>query len=216
MRVAFYILIGAIAGTVVYLYMSSKKESVDIVMLGDSHVELVDSLGGTNWSSLLNQKSIKTLGFSGYTSDLLINGQGAPLQSALDLSPKQVVLVIGANDVDKRVPIDVAMRNIKHICTALRDAKIEVIVCTVPPVTGEYNETIGEGDFQERAIEFNKVVAAFCKRESIEIFDLHALLIGGNTVQGSVLPDAFSADGIHLNPAGYQIWGKALRDFMGK
>lgn len=189
---------------------------VDVVVLGDSHVELVDSLGGSNWGALLNQQSIATLGFSGYTSELLINGQGSPLESTLNLKPKQVILVIGANDVDKHVPIKIFMRNIEIICTALRNADIDVIVHTVPPVTREYDLTIGGGDFQDHAIEFNTELISFCKRKSIKIFDLHALLIDEHASNSVALPESLSTDGIHLNQSGYRIWSNSLRAFLNK
>jgi lysophospholipase L1-like esterase len=59
-------------------------------------------------------------------------GLGPQVQRAIEHKPVLAIILIGANDVTHRVRVPVAVRHLAKAVTNLREAGVEVVVCTCP------------------------------------------------------------------------------------
>ena len=80
--------------------------SSDIIFLGNSITN------GAEWAELFKNKHVKNRGISGDTSDRLLERLEC---NALNISPKNLVILIGTNDIGIGVPTEYTLKNIKEI-----------------------------------------------------------------------------------------------------
>lgn len=197
--------------TTYWVFGDVMKEKAAIVILGDSHVHQIDGVTNLSWSEALQGHDVIGLGFNGYTSGLLLDGQHHPLQSAIDREPELVVIVIGANDAGNWIDSESTMKNIRIIREKLAGNSIEVMFTTIPPVSDDFNNLYGKGHLNNDIETLNNRIKAFCKESSCHIFDLHALLTKNNSDDTICLNKEYTVDGLHLSQKGYKIWYDGLR-----
>ena len=80
--------------------------SSDIIFLGNSITN------GAEWAELFKNKHVKNRGISGDTSDRLLERLEC---NALNINPKNLVILIGTNDIGIGVPTEYTLKNIKEI-----------------------------------------------------------------------------------------------------
>ena len=80
--------------------------SSDIIFLGNSITN------GAEWAELFKNKHVKNRGISGDTSDRLLERLEC---NALNISPKNLVILIGTNDIGIGLPTEYTLNNIKEI-----------------------------------------------------------------------------------------------------
>jgi len=177
---------------------SVSRDQGAVVFAGDSITE--------QWSTLSKDfPGLKTVnrGISGDTSGgLLLRFQ----QDVLSGRPSAVVILIGTNDLPANVPPRRIAACIRRMVEKTeKNCGIPVVVCHVLPRARE------PGRFPETIRELNGLIDLLAtSRKNVQVCDAFAPLADAD---GSVRKDC-SADGLHLNAAGYGVLAEALRPFL--
>jgi lysophospholipase L1-like esterase len=163
-----------------------------IVMLGDSHTELVD------WDAAIPGKTeLRNRGMSWDTSE----GVLARMEEIVLSQPKAVFLLIGTNDVWTPAPPSVTVSNISSIVDLIRKRSPDtlIIVQTVFPMR--------DGEEPNDKIRAINTLLKFRNLDwEATLIDPHARLADAN----GRLVIAYTDDGLHLNAAGKAVWSELL------
>jgi lysophospholipase L1-like esterase len=122
----FFFLLFIVGVTTYWISQDFVHKNRDVVILGDSHVNLIETITDSTWQQLLVDVDVIGLGFNGYTSSQLLSGEYSPLRRAIEYRPKHVIVVIGANDVGNEVDPDLTLRNIAAIHEAFSNTSSQV------------------------------------------------------------------------------------------
>jgi uncharacterized protein YhfF/lysophospholipase L1-like esterase len=161
----------------------------DMLFIGDSHVQ------GMNMALL--GAPVVNLGIGGDTSLGILRRleHYKSVQRA-----KAVVLAFGLNDLNYR-KVDAIARNTRSILDAI---SAPVVLSAVFPV--DERKVRSRPEFRNAAInEINAALATECKAGCTFAPVPDALVGGGGNLK------LHEGDGIHLSPAGYQVWARALQ-----
>jgi lysophospholipase L1-like esterase len=126
-------------------------------------------------------------------------------EDVLDLNPSGIVLLIGGNDLSALQPVDQTSRNIKRMLDAIQthNAKLPVILCTLPP-----RDSAQAPIKHSELIKLNASIKTLAARyENVELLDLYPLFA---TADGKLQAELFTADRLHISPAGYKVLKDAL------
>lgn len=152
-----------------------------VVMLGDSLT------AGVPWSEATSCSAVANYGFDGDTSA----GVLYRLNEIILLKPRTVFLLVGANDIIKRIPTAETAANVRTIVERLSAEGIAVNVHPVLPFV----------DAGERVANLNQALTeALSETEartiplSVDLSDLR--------------------DGLHLAPSGFAKWHEAIKPIL--
>jgi lysophospholipase L1-like esterase len=180
-----------------------KKEAVvpgKIVFLGNSITE------GGKWKQLLKDSTIINRGISGDNTF----GVLARLNEVLKLKPASLFVLIGTNDLSKKIPDEAIIENIFTIVSKIKagSPKTKIFIQSILPV----NETIEQFPQQfNNAMHINTIndqLQRYADRLRYTYVDLYGKFIDS---QGR-LDAKYTFDGLHLNAAGYQRWVETLKE----
>jgi lysophospholipase L1-like esterase len=125
--------------------------------------------------------------------------------SVMALAPRQVVLMIGVNDiVFAGTPAADLGQGLERLMAGLATGRAPVLVQAVLPVRGRH------GPHNARITIFNRELRAAAQRQGFAWLDLTAAF---SDSQGQLRAE-LAADDIHLNPAGYALWAEGLRKHL--
>lgn len=189
---------------------SAAPGTIRYVALGDSYTigtsvdeserwpnQLVDELAGS-----VGLELVSNLGINGYTSAQLID-QELPQLDALD--PDFVTVLIGVNDVVRRVPADAYRANMSKIFDFLleRLPANRILVVSTPDYTRTPQGAAFGDPVQQRA-----EIAAFnaIERELAEARGIAFVDISGVADRADVEPDLVADDGLHPSGTQYARW----------
>ena len=161
----------------------------DTVFLGDSITE------GGAWHELFPFSNVRNRGIGGDTT----TGVMARLDQITRGRPKQVFLLIGANDLRLGTSPNVVVTNILAIVAQIHKAspQTQIFVQSVLP-SAQY--------FQESAEVLNAALAAAVAGKANWV-NLYPLFLDG---AGVSIDDSLSNDELHLHGRGYQVWRDAI------
>jgi lysophospholipase L1-like esterase len=162
----------------------------EIVMLGDSLTEM------GIWDELLEGPSVVNRGIAGDDSAGVLRR----LPEVLGRNPRVLCLEIGSNDLQKEVPMERVIENIRAIAATASQAGVFVILQSVPFVIAGYRP-----DINDAVKRLNHRLRDLADGERMRFFDLNAIL-----ADGEALDPRNSFDGLHLNVRGYLLWTAAL------
>jgi lysophospholipase L1-like esterase len=180
-----------------------KKEAVvpgKIVFLGNSITE------GGKWKQLLKDSTIINRGISGDNTF----GVLARLNEVVKLKPASLFVLIGTNDLSKKIPDEAIIENIFTIVSKIKagSPKTKIFIQSILPV----NETIEQFPQQfNNAMHINTIndqLQRYADRLRYTYVDLYGKFIDS---QGR-LDAKYTFDGLHLNAAGYQRWVETLKE----
>ena len=137
-----------------------------------------------------------------------INGQTTPQmllrfrQDVIDLDPKAVVILGGANDIAGNTgpsSIEMIMDNIESMVQLAQANDIEVVLCSVLPA----NRYGWAPDVKpaDTIIELNRQIKAYAEANRIVYVDFYTPLVDNQ----KGLNDAYGRDGVHPTIDGYKI-----------
>lgn len=163
-----------------------------VVFIGDSHIEQCE------WKEVFPEMDLANRG---------IGGEGtASLHARLDVAVKPgtrlVVLQIGINDLLTGLETDAVFEDYQSLILDLKAKECEV-VATLPFYT-RYVPAVNE-----KVEDLNRKLHDWLTKEGVTVLDLNSELSQDKTLRQGV-----TLDGVHLNPAGYQIWIKALKGVL--
>jgi len=171
-----------------------------VVFLGDS----ITQGWGTDFQKQFEGVKLANRGIGGDTTrGMLIRLQ----EDVLALHPAAIVMLMGTNDLEVQIePADIE-KNIALILAAIKaaDPAMPVVLCQVFPSSATKDRP------QEKIKDLNARVAALVKGDAqVTVIDTWTLFADAT---GDADPQWFK-DLLHLNPAGYQRWGAALRPIL--
>ncbi|MCZ4245308.1 GDSL-type esterase/lipase family protein [Pedobacter punctiformis] len=119
-------------------------------------------------------------------------------------NPKQIVLYVGENDLpDAKVTPDTVLNRTINLYKSIR-AKLP----NTPIVYISIKPSPSRDKFREKAIASNQLIQKFLAGEQNVVFvDIYKPML---TKTGQLRPELFLEDMLHMNPAGYAIWRKAI------
>lgn len=126
----------------------------------------------------------------------------------LPYKPRQIVFYAGGNDINaKKTPERVAADFQKFATTVhakLPQTKIDFI--SIAPNHKRWSQI-------EEVRAANALVKKFIEAnpDYLRYIDVHPVMLGSD---GQPLPDIYVADGLHMNPKGYEIWTKVVRPYL--
>jgi lysophospholipase L1-like esterase len=125
-------------------------------------------------------------------------------EDVIDLTPKAVVILIGSNDISATEDLSLLMSNLTSILKMLRDYNhsLPVVLCKLPP-RGNVNPV-----YNRDVIDLNYRLDSLSKSDSkLALLDLYQLLA---LPDGSIDPQNFNDDKIHISLTGYKKFHDAL------
>ncbi len=172
----------------------SKK---DYIFLGNSIT------AGTDWSKLLNLPQAKNRGISG---DITF-GVLERLQEVINRKPAKVFILIGINDISRNIPDSLILRNYKKMIQRIREGskKTQIYFNTMLPVNASFEKFKNHYRKDEHILYLNDEIRKLATK-NVTVIDLYPHFLD----EQKRLKAELTKDGLHLIPAGYQVWAEVL------
>lgn len=180
------------------------------VLLGDSITDFF------NWYELFYDFSKSTgqavynRGISGDTTDRLLERLH---ENVLNINPKNVVLLIGTNDIGRGLPLEISVHNVDLILKEIKEAcpEANVIFQAVYPVNKPMRFR-GEKRSNEKINLMNKEFIKLSEKYECHWLDITDKLkdSDGN------LKKEFTYDGLHINVKAYKIIAENIIELLKK
>lgn len=180
------------------------------VLLGDSITDYF------NWYELFYDFSKSTgqavynRGISGDTTDRLLERLH---ENVLNISPKNVVLLIGTNDIGRGLPLEMSVRNVDLILKEIKETcpNVNLILQAVYPINRPMRFK-NEKRSNEKIDLMNKEFIKLSEKYNCRWLDINDKLKGrdGN------LKKEFTYDGLHINVKAYKIVAKNVIPLLEK
>jgi len=182
-------------------YYSAKKSffeingtKADIVMIGDSITDAAD------WNELFPNISIVNRGISGDTTEGVLHR----MASIYSTNAKKAFIMIGINDLSKKIPISQILSNYEGIVVRLKQHGI----------TPHIESLLLVGDrrvyLNKNILKFNSKLKELSKKEHVVFIDLNKVF----AENGMLKPTYSSRDDVHLNGEGYFVWKNSIKRFI--
>jgi len=180
-----------------------KKETVipgKVIFLGNSITE------GGNWKRLLNDSSVINRGISGDNTF----GVLARIDDVVKRQPEKVFLLIGTNDLSKKIPDEVILENIFSIVSKIRagSPKTKIFVQSILPVNASFEKFPNHYDNDSDIMIINDQLSRYSERLRYTYIDLYRKFLD----EEGKLKKSYTYDGLHLTSAGYQHWVEILKN----
>jgi beta-glucosidase len=183
---------------------TAKKGDIDLLLEGDSITDWW--VQGEAKKAVFDKYfgNIKTANFAiaGDTTQGVLwglhNGEGQ------GFSPKAIMLMIGTNNMGTNSAPEIA-EGVGAIVLEMRkdfpDAKILLLAIFPRSVPGD--------SVRDKIAETNKIIARLDDQQHVFYLDIGSKFLDE---KGYFLPGTFQGDNLHPAPAGYEIWGEAVKD----
>ena len=168
----------------------------NIIAFGDSLVSGRGASPGNDFSSVLSRRLGRTIVNAGRSGDTTASALSRLDADVLSRSPRVVIVVLGGNDLLRRVPREQTLANLAEIVERIRERGAAVVLVGLG--VGLFSDPYSHG-FQEIA---RRTSSAFVP----------------DVLDGIVGDNSRMSDSIHPNDAGYQIMADrvepVLRDLV--
>lgn len=184
-------------------YELFKKEPIQqgkIMMVGNSITE------GANWKTLLKDTTVINRGISGDVTFGVIHR----LKDITDRKPSKLFLLIGINDLSRNTPNEVILENIFMIAGKIHAGSpaTKLYIQSIFPTNESFKNLskrfVGKS---EHIKTINEQVKKYAEKLNYTFVDLYSSFIDSE----GRMESKFTADGLHLTPAGYQHWVDILK-----
>ena len=158
---------------------------------------------GTDWSKLLNLPQAKNRGISG---DITF-GVLERLQEVINRKPAKVFILIGINDISRNIPDSLILGNYKKMIQRIKEGskKTQVYFYTMLPVNASFAKFKNHYGKDEHILYLNDEIRKLAAK-NVTIIDLYPHFLDDQ----KRLKAELTKDGLHLIPAGYQVWAEVL------
>lgn len=169
------------------------------VLLGDSITDFF------NWYELFydysqkNSQAVYNRGISGDTTDRLLERLN---DNVLSIKPKNIVLLIGTNDIGRGLPLSLSVANMEKIITETKRAcpQVNFIIEAVYPINEKMRDRF-EKRSNKKIHEMNEEYIKLCEKYSCVWVDFTDKL---KDKDGN-LKKEYTYDGLHINAHAYEI-----------
>ena len=124
------------------------------------------------------------------------------MESITNTHAKLALLMIGVNDIGRGFESKDIVKGQQQIIELLQKAKMKVVVQSVILSDGKVLDN-------QRILDLNTKLKAYCEAKGVLYFDLNAFL-----APNGYLLDEYSADGLHLSGPAYRVWQQRLSEFI--
>lgn len=170
------------------------------VLIGDSITEIF------YWYELFYAYTKKTgqavynRGINGDTSDRLLERL---YDNALCIDPKNLVILIGTNDIGLEIPAEVTVGNVEKILQAAlaHDPSMHILLTAVWPINRDVPESSAGLRTNEKIAALNSAYALLAKKYAVQWLDYTPAL---SDRDGDLRAD-YTYDGLHPNARGCEI-----------
>jgi len=167
-----------------------------IVFIGDSITD------GCEWNELLGRNDIANRGINADTTA----GVLSRLDSYLKQKPKGIFIMIGGNDINRSVGMDMITSNYLKIIKKIKKNGTPLVVQSTL-----YNNFFNRDIFNAKVKILNDFLITQCNLLSIPYINLN-----GQLSNSHYLLKCYSNDGIHLNGDGYMVWKNNIMPYIIK
>ena len=170
-----------------------------IIFVGSSSIRMWQTL-----SEDYPQHPILNRGFGGSVmSDLWYYRK----ELIVDLSPKQVFIYEGDNDLSMGKPIQAILDTTKLLVWDLKEKipDIKIVLISPKPSLSRFNLRTNYQSLNQKLKEFT------IEHDFLDFADVWEPMLGENKL---VRSDLFIQDGLHMNVLGYEIWKRVLQPFL--
>lgn len=188
----------------VQMFRAMPAGKKDIVFAGDSITFWGD------WTEMLGKKKIKNRGIPGDTSFGLLEYLGELLRA----QPDKLFVMIGVNDLARKVPVPVLLANYKRILQVCGDVSpdTKVYFQTILPVNRDFKKLHNHYAAAPRIEQVNDSLRLWSAENRIRLLDLYPLFADGE----KQLKKEWTWDGVHLTVEGYRQWVALLENTKAK
>lgn len=177
------------------------------VMLGNSLIEF-----GGNWNKILKGKEKGNYINRGIMGDDAM-GICDRLYQILPAHPKKIFLIAGINDISHQLPADSVATLVTKLIEKIQtdSPQTKLYLQSLLPINENFHRYKTMDGKTEVVCDVNKKLRQIADSHGITFINLFPLF----TVPGThILRPELSIDGLHLKPAGYEIWSKALQKYL--
>lgn len=174
------------------------------VFLGDSITALYDLNKYYDGLPVVNS------GISGETTEDIVNN----LQDRVyKYNPSKVIILIGINDIERKIIKEKTIENITKIVTQIKDNKpnCEIYLESIYPINNGNEKKIDHSMVgirtNDQVVSLNKNLVELSKKEKINYIDLYDKLLDkdGN------LKIEYTKEGLHMSDEGYEFITKYIK-----
>lgn len=182
-------------------FRSYPNAPTDIIFLGNSITDYTD------WNELLGISNARNRGISGDITFGILQR----LDEVTDGKPAKVFILIGINDIARNIPDSVILDNYKKMIRRIKMAspRTAVYFHTLLPVNNEFTAR-NHFNKDEHILYINERIKQLGAAENITIIDLYPHFL----TTDKKLDKKYTADGLHLNAAGYAVWARLLKPYL--
>lgn len=169
---------------------------VDVVFAGDSIT------ANFEWQDAFSEVAVANRGIGSDTTAGLLNR----LDGVLLAKPEKVFLMIGINDLNYLGrTAEGTFRDYEEIVSRLRAAGIVVYIQSTLPCSGA---RCASAEIRE----LNRLLKKYADETGIAFIDLHRLM----AEEDHSIKAKYTADGVHLTPAGYALWREQIASLVAR
>ena len=187
-----------------YLFLNENyAKHGQTVLFGDSITEIFNSYELFYDFSKRSGQAVYNRGISGDTSDRLLERLKC---NALNISPKNLVILIGTNDIGKDIPSEYTLKNIQEILSVTHEIcpNTNIILQAIYPVNSRMSLTarqmVGKRS-NKKILEINEELRNIAVENKVHWLDLTKCLSDKN----GRLAKEYCYDGLHLNAQGFKV-----------
>lgn len=171
-----------------------------IMFLGNSITEMGDFRKLTGDTTIINR------GIGGDITFGIMNR----IDEIVRFKPSKIFILIGINDLYKKIPEQTYVSNISAIVNLVRaqSPKSAIYVQSILPVNPSFKEFPKGYELNDKVDVVNRQLSYMSKRLRYTYIDLNKHFRDSN----GLMQVKYSVDGLHLGAAGYQLWMKILKD----
>jgi lysophospholipase L1-like esterase len=170
----------------------------DYVFLGNSIT------AGGNWSELLGLSNAVNRGISGD----ITYGVLERLNEIIAGKPAKLFVLIGINDISRNIPDSLILDNYKKLISRVKKGskKTRIYFYTLLPVNRSFDKFKNHYGKDEHILWVNDQIRKFADQQ-VTVIDLYPVFSDAE----HHLRAELTKDGLHLIPAGYQVWVEVLK-----
>jgi lysophospholipase L1-like esterase len=186
------------------VHLERSKGPLDVAFLGDSITQGWEGAGKDVWAREFSGMKVGNFGIGGdQTRHVLWRLQNGEL---LPTQPKVAVIMIGTNNTAAReyTPENTA-ESVKNIVSTIRKGSPKTKILLLDVFPRALNKTEGPRVYVDK---INSTLRSMKWDKNVQMLNIGRHFMN----EAGVLDKELMPDVLHLSPAGYDIWGRAVRE----
>ncbi len=187
-----------------YEFLNKRAQKGQIVLIGDSIIELYPE-------EMLGQTDVRVYnrGISGDCSDRMLERLDS---NALNISPSQIFILVGTNDLSRGISADTVADNIsKAIDRCIVAGVKDIVISSLLPVNKDVSSKMVGSRNNRQINDLNAKIAKLCEEKNVIYLDVNPVVADEN----GNFDRKYTYDGLHPNANGYALINAELLKVFG-